>query len=203
MGKFSEMSGISKGYISMLERNRTQRGDEPAPSIETYRSAAAAMNIDLDDLIRMVDGKIRLSNVTPLPADAFPINPTHKIPLLGQIAAGSPIYADENVEGYIWTDHNHGAEYFGLRVRGDSMNAAGIRPNDIVIVRRQDMVEEGDIAVVLVDDSATIKRYRQEGKTVILSPQSTNPENRVQIYSLKEHIIKVLGKVVESRTSYI
>ena len=133
---------------------------------------------------------------------AFPVNPTHQIPLLGQIAAGLPIYAEENIEGWLWTDRNHGAEYFGLRVRGDSMNAAGIGDGDIVIVRKQDLVEPGDIAVVLVDECATVKRYRQEGETVILTPQSTNPDNQVQFYSLKDHTVKVLGRVVESRKEY-
>lgn len=51
----------------------------------------------------------------PIPG-AFPVPDAHKIPLLGHIAAGLPLYAEENLEGYIWTDHNHGAEYFGLRV---------------------------------------------------------------------------------------
>ncbi len=133
---------------------------------------------------------------------AFPVNPTHQIPLLGQIAAGLPIYAEENIEGWLWTDRNHGAEYFGLRVRGDSMNAAGIGDGDIVIVRKQDLVEPGDIAVVLVDECATVKRYRIEGETVILTPQSTNPANQVQFYSLKDHTVKVLGRVVESRKEY-
>lgn len=139
---------------------------------------------------------------TPAIPEAFPVSPTRKIPLLGQIAAGVPIYAEENIEGYLWTDHNHGAEYFGLRVRGDSMNAAGIADGDIVIVRKQDIVEDGDIAVVLVDESATVKRYHQEGETVVLIPQSTDPANQVQLYSLKDHVVKVLGRVVENRKMF-
>ena len=145
--------------------------------------------------------EVQNDRLPPVP-DAFPVNPTHKIPLLGQIAAGVPIYAEENIEGYLWTDRNHGAEYFGLRVRGDSMNAARINDGDIVIVKKQDIVEDGEIAVVLVDDCATIKRYHREGDMVILTPQSTNPVNQVQFYNLKEHSIQVLGRVVESRTEY-
>ncbi len=137
-----------------------------------------------------------------LPKDAFPINESHKIPLLGQIAAGIPIYAEQNIEGYIWTDRNHGSEYFGLRVRGDSMNAAKIDDGDIAIIQRCEIVEDGDIAVVLVDDDATIKRYHREGDMVILTPQSTNPENKTQFYSLKEHTIRILGRVVETRTTH-
>lgn len=142
------------------------------------------------------------SEETPAVPDTFPVNPTRKIPLLGQIAAGLPIYAEENIEGYLWTDHNHGAEYFGLRVRGDSMNAVGIADGDIVIVRKQDIVEDGDIAVVLVDECATVKRYHREGETIILTPQSTDPANQVQLYSLKDHTVKVLGRVVENRKMF-
>ena len=135
-----------------------------------------------------------------LPAGATPYNPTHKIPLLGQIAAGLPLYAEENLEGYVWTDRNHGGEYFALRVQGDSMNAAGIKDGDVIIIRQQAEVEDGEIAVVLVDDEATVKRYHQQGGTVILSPQSTDPAHQAQIYSLRDHSVKVLGKVLESRT---
>lgn len=82
------------------------------------------------------------------------------------------------------------------------MNAAGINDGDIVIVRRQESVDPCDIAVVLMDDGATIKRFNQNGRTVILTPQSTNPENQVQFYDLKEHTARSPGKVVESRTAY-
>jgi Helix-turn-helix. len=60
MEKFAEISGISKGYVSMLERNVTQRGEEPSPSFEKYRAVAKTIGIDVDELIRMVEGKISL-----------------------------------------------------------------------------------------------------------------------------------------------
>lgn len=135
-----------------------------------------------------------------LPAEAVPYNPTHRIPLLGQIAAGLPLYADQNIEGYIWTERNHGKEYFALRVCGDSMNAAGIKDGDVIVVRQQPKVDDGQIAVVLVDEEATVKRYHQQGDTIILSPQSTNPAHQPQLYSLRNHSVKVLGIVLESRT---
>ena len=125
------------------------------------------------------------------------INPTHKIPVLGRISAGLPLYAVENVEDYIYTELNGGNEYFGLRVVGDSMNAARICEGDIIIVRKQESVEDGEIAVVMVDDDdATVKRYHQKGNTVMLSPQSFNPQNHVQVYNLKETNIRIIGKVV-------
>jgi len=170
-----------------------------SPKMPTVRLLAQVFQVDPEWLLGG-DGP-REGEAPPIDG-AFPMNPTHQIPLLGQIAAGLPIYAEENIEGYLWTDHNHGAEYFGLRVRGDSMNAAGIGDGDIVIVRKQDFVEPGEVAVVLVDECATVKRYRREGETVILTPQSTNPLNQVQFYDLREHRIQVLGRVVESRREF-
>ncbi|MEE3451845.1 MAG: XRE family transcriptional regulator, partial [Acutalibacteraceae bacterium] len=103
-------------------------------------------------------------------------NPTHKIPVLGRISAGLPLYAEENIEDYIYTELNGGNEYFGLLVVGDSMNAARICDGDIIIVRQQEQVEDGEIAVVMVgDEDATVKRFHREGRNVFLSPQSFNP----------------------------
>ena len=64
-----------------------------------------------------------------------PSTSTHRIPILGRISAGLPLYAEEHIEGYTLTDLNGGAEYFGLRVSGDSMNALRINEGDIIIVR--------------------------------------------------------------------
>lgn len=124
-------------------------------------------------------------------------NPTHKIPVLGRISAGLPLYAEEHIEGYIYTELNGGNEYFGLRVVGDSMTAARICEGDIIIVRQQEQVEDGEIAVVMVDDNdATVKRFHRNGHTVTLSPQSYNPVYQVQVYDLKKTHIRIIGKVV-------
>ena len=120
-----------------------------------------------------------------IPSNAIPIDFKNlkRIPILGRIAAGVPIYAEENIEGYTYTDLNGGHEYFGLRVRGDSMDAAGIKDGYVVIVRRQDIVDNGQIAVCLIDgEEATLKRFSQLGNTVTLMPQSTNPDHRPFIF---------------------
>lgn len=136
----------------------------------------------------------------PLPSNAVPIDLSsyHRIPILGRISAGLPLYAEEHIEGYTLTDLNGGAEYFGLRVHGDSMNALRINEGDIIIVRRQEEVEQGEIAVVLVDEEdATVKRFYSSDTTVTLMPQSTNPEHKPQMYDLRKTSIRVLGKVVK------
>ena len=130
-------------------------------------------------------------------ADIIDLSNMKRIPILGRIRAGMPIYAAENIEGYTLTDLNGGAEYFGLRVTGDSMNAARIHEGDVVIVRRQDIVENGQIAVVLIDgQDATLKRFNRDGDIVTLMPQSTNPKNKALTYNLKNSSVKILGLVV-------
>lgn len=161
------------------------------PRIDKIEMLANYFGILKSDLIEDHDS---------MPASIFKVDleKVHRIPILGRIAAGAPIYAQENIEGYIYTELNSGAEYFGLRVKGDSMNAARIQDGDIVIVRRQDIVEDGQIAVVLIDNQdATLKRFTRHGDIVTLMPQSTNPANQPFVYDLKKTSVKILGLVVE------
>nr|WP_317284818.1 S24 family peptidase [uncultured Dysosmobacter sp.] len=134
----------------------------------------------------------------PKGAERIDLGTFHRIPILGRISAGLPLYAEQHIEGYTLTDLNGGAEYFALRVSGDSMNAARIQEGDILIVRRQEEVENGEVAVVMVgDEDATVKRFYAAGSTVTLMPQSTNPEHHPQIYDTAKTPIRVIGKVVE------
>ncbi len=140
-----------------------------------------------------------------LPPSAIPVDFSHlkRIPILGQISAGLPLYAEQNIEGYTYTDLNHGGEYFALRVRGDSMNAARIYDNDLLIVRMQDTAEDGEIVVAMVgDDEATVKYWHRRGNVVMLEPKSTNPIHQMQIYDLSETKIRIIGKVVQNQISY-
>ena len=121
----------------------------------------------------------------------------HRIPILGRISAGLPLYAEQHIEGYTVTDLNGGAEYFSLIVRGDSMNAIGICDGYRVLVRRQDEVENGQVAVVMVgDEDATVKRVYATGTTVTLMPQSTNPAHQPQIYDPAKTSVRIIGRVV-------
>ena len=164
------------------------------PNSDMLITLANYFNVSVDYLVGRTDN--------PAPQNEgsrgmFPVKPKNIIPLLGRVAAGLPLYANENVEGYILTELNGGAEYFGLRVVGDSMNAARIQDGDVVIVRKQDIVENGEIAIVLVDDNdATVKKFMRTGNIVHLIPLSTNTAHEVQEYDLRHTNIKVLGKVV-------
>jgi repressor LexA len=104
-------------------------------------------------------------------------------PLVGTVAAGTPILAEENIEGFIPISTSlakPGPEsiYYLLRVRGDSMNEVGINDGDFVLVRQQPVAEPGEQVVALIDDEATVKEYHPQKGVIILKPRSTNPGNK-------------------------
>ena len=99
--------------------------------------------------------------------------PEGKVPVLGSVAAGTPILAQECIEDYITFDtHGQAGEYFALRVRGESMIKAGILPGDLVIIRRQSTAYNGEIVVALLGDEATVKRFHQENGQIWLLPEN-------------------------------
>lgn len=118
------------------------------------------------------------------------------IPLLGNVACGEPIFASESFDAYVTVGTNIQAD-FCLRAQGDSMINARILDGDIVFVRKQEMVNDGEIAVVLIGDEATIKRVyydREEGQ---LSLVPENPKYKVMRYHGEElNQIRILGKVI-------
>ena len=113
-----------------------------------------------------------------------------RVPLVGTVAAGKPITAIENIEGYIPYPYRRGGEFFALRVRGDSMIEAGIYQDDIVIVRKTQAVTDGDIVVALIEDEATVKTFFKKKDHFML--RAENPKYNPII--VKE--LYILGKVV-------
>jgi len=125
--------------------------------------------------------------------DAIPVG-TQKVPMLGNVAAGMPIYADECFDSYVQIGANIKCD-FCLRVKGDSMILARIHDGDIVFVRKQPDVENGEIAVVLIDDEATLKRVYKYKNRLELRPE--NPAFPVLNYEGAElEQIRILGKAV-------
>lgn len=128
----------------------------------------------------------------------LPYTPNKRIPVLGRISAGLPLYAEQHIEGYTTIELPNDGEYFALLAHGDSMDAIGIRDGYTLVVRRQDDVENGEVAVVLVDgQDATVKRFYRDGNRVTLMPQSHNPAHMPQIYDASRIDIRIQGKVVK------
>lgn len=96
-----------------------------------------------------------------------------RVPIVGNVAAGSPILAEQCIEDYLTFDSGAGPdEVFALRVRGESMLNAGILPGDLVVVRRQQSARHGEIVVAMIDDEATVKRLSLRGGQVWLMPEN-------------------------------
>ena len=114
------------------------------------------------------------------------------LPLVGQVAAGSPILAEENIEDYVQVPSIAGGEdgEYVLRVRGESMKDAGILGGDFVVVRPQDTATDGEIIVALVGEEATVKRFFRESDHVRLQPENAAME------PIRSKEVRILGRVV-------
>lgn len=141
----------------------------------------------------------------PIPPDVIPLdNYLYKIPLLGRVAAGEPIYADEHIENYEYIDTKYkhdGQRYFALRIDGRSMEPT-IMDGDIVIVRQQSTVDSGQIAIVLIDgEDATAKEVREspEGITLVGHNVAVYTPHFYSYQQVEELPIQIIGIVVEIR----
>lgn len=125
----------------------------------------------------------------------FPIE-TKKFPLLGNIACGKPIFADEQFEAYIEAGANIKAD-FCLRAKGDSMTGARIQDGDIVFIKKQEMVDDGEIAAILIEDEATLKRVYYDQENKILQLFAENPKFKTMRFSGEElNHVRILGKAI-------
>lgn len=126
-----------------------------------------------------------------------------KLPMLGKVACGEPIFADEDRESYIMIGTDIGAD-FCLQCQGDSMINARIHDGDIVFVKKTDIVENGEIAVVIIDDEATLKRffYYREQNLIILKPE--NPKYQDIILTGEQlNQVRVIGRAVAFQSDVI
>ncbi len=187
--KLAEELNLSRSLIGMWESGQRK------PSYETLELIADFFNVRLDDLSgRNVNNGNKLnkiSNILPLPQ-------TNKKPRLGVIACGEPILAEENIDDYDEVPEDIKCD-FTLLCKGDSMINARINDGDIVYIRQQDEVNNGEIAACLVDGEfeteATLKRYfRYDDKIVLLAE---NPKYPPFVYVNEEmNKVRIIGKAV-------
>ena len=143
-------------------------------------------------LITKAEGKTRAITV----AGGFPAGqpvepPRNQVPILGNVAAGAPILAEQYIEDYLTFDtEGRQGEHFALRVRGESMLGAGILPGDCVVVHQQETFRNGDIVVALFEDEATVKTLRRKAGHIWLMPE--NPDYQ----PITGDRARLLGKVV-------
>ena len=208
MEAFGKQVGLSKGYISQLESGINPANGKPIrPTVETIRRIAGGMEENADELMRILYGTSArgTSAVLPEPPDTdipdvpgiVPVPPQRRYPLLGTIACGQPILAEQNIETYVTADAGLKAD-FCLRCKGDSMINARIFDGDLVFFRAQSSVENGEIAGVLVEDwetEATLKRVHLFSDHVVL--EAENPRYRPLVFWGQDmERVRIVGKAV-------
>lgn len=120
------------------------------------------------------------------------------IPVYGNVAAGEPIFASENIQGYVTMEKGRSGHHihFALKVKGDSMIDSGIYDGDIVIVRKQDSADDGDIVIALLEDEATVKTLRNKRIKAYL--EASNSKYK----AIMNRPFQIIGKVIELRRAY-
>lgn len=196
--ELSSKLNIGRSRLGMYETGARE------PDFTTLEAIADFFNVDMDYLMGRSDKTTRISesrNFSEIASlisqydNLYPIE-TRRFPLLGEIACGEPKFADEDWEGYVQAGADIDAD-FCLRAHGDSMINARINDGDIVFIRKQDMVDNGDIAAVIIGDEATLKRfyYYREQDLLVLKPE--NPAFKEQVYSGEQlNQVRVLGRAV-------
>lgn len=182
--ELAKKTDLSRSYIGDIEKDRYN------PSVSTLQLIATATNTPLEDLL-------------PSTKTASPTGRGVRIPVLGRVVAGIPIEAVEEILDYeeITPELAASGEFFALKIRGHSMEPR-MMEGDVVIVRRQDDVESGDVAIVLVNgNEATVKRVKkqEDGLTLIATNTSVYEPHYYSNKEIEELPVRILGKVVELR----
>lgn len=159
-------------------------------------------NAKVENVIKICKGlNIKPEEIMDIEQPQIETLPVKKIPVVSQISAGLPIYSEENLIDYTYIATKNlsvDKELFGLKVSGDSMDKE-FRDGDVVIVEKDAVVENGQIAVVQINGyNATVKRVRYEKDRIILIPESNNPAHYPQVYSQDDEV-KIIGRVVASQ----
>ena len=182
--KVADIIGVSPATIYSYEK-----GDIEKVPGDVLFSIAKALHTTPAYLMGWEEApeSISADNIVPIPKMA-------KIPLLGNIACGDPITAEENLDGFVSAPEEISAD-FALRCKGDSMIGARILDGDIVLIRQQPDVEDGEIAAVLIDNEATLKRVHKKTGCLILNP--ANPAYEPIIITGEElNDVRIIGKAV-------
>jgi repressor LexA len=197
-------SGIHRLITALVERGFIRRLPHRARAIEVIKlpenqnlaagSAVASIAPQRGFQPSVIEGTGPKPNMTPPPSHVIDAR-TVSIPVMGRIAAGTPISAIQNHTHDIAVspDILTNGEHFALEVKGDSMIEAGIHDGDTVIVRRCNTAENGDIIVALVEgEEATLKRLRKKGSTIAL--EAANPEFKTRIFGPDQ--VDIQGRLV-------
>lgn len=194
MAEVAKAIGVSEATVSRYESGniKNMRRDRVAKYAKVlcvnpseFIIEEDEMNSTQDDLSTLIQ---KYDNIRPVKLKKFP--------LLGEIACGEPIFADEDRESFIMADTDIRAD-FCLRAKGDSMINARIYDGDVVFIRKMPMVDNGEIAAVIIDDEATLKRVYYYPENNMIQLVAENPKCSPLVYQNEElNYIRILGKAV-------
>lgn len=202
MDEFSRFSGLSKGYISMLEKNENPKTKLPImPTTKTLTCVAKAMSLSVAELMD------KLNQADTAIKDAIPIDKMVLVPVVGQVRAGYGGLAFECDMGKETVDAKtlrgySSDDFFYLKVKGDSMEPR-LYEGDLVLVRRQTSIDNGSYGVVTIDDEEGVVKVVQYDKdSITLISQNHNYPPR-KFTGPDVQRIRVIGKVIESKSKFI
>lgn len=189
LGDIAKEVGVAVSTIQRYEKGKIEKIKLPV-----IEAIAKALQVDPAWLLCQTDqmtvSSVEVSSISNL----IPLPQTYRIPLVGEIACGSPILAEENVEEILEIPQHIKAD-FALRCHGDSMIGVHIHDGDIVYIRQQPDVDNGSIAAVCIENSATLKRVYKYPDKLVLSP--ANPQYEPLVYTGDElSQVRILGKAV-------
>lgn len=186
MKEVSRLLGIPYTTYVGYEKGQREPGSDVLIQLADFYNTTVDYVLGATN-IRSLPSSLGVDNIISIPS-------TKKVPLLGTIACGEPILANENIEMYIKIDESVPAD-FALKCKGDSMINARIFDGDIVYIRQQSDVEDGEIAAVLIGDEATLKKVYKYPNKIVLS--ACNPMYDDYIYTNEQlNDVRILGKAV-------
>lgn len=206
---FADLIGTSRSYIHMLEKNINPSTNKPiSPSIETLKSLANAMNIELDYLLKQLEENQNIYlDENEYKKQFSLIDNKQAYPLLGTVKGGYDYLVAENIVGHVTIDNNvtDVENYYALKVTGDSMYPL-MGQDDIIIVHRQTTFENGQTCIILINgDEATVKNVFKTDlgiKLVALNPYV--PPREFTYKEMEQIPVKIIGivKEVRNRSSF-
>lgn len=161
--EFGKIAGVSDKAVSTWELGTKTPRMGAVEKIANYFGITKSAIVD----------DVQPASPTPIPPGFIPMPKMHKVPLVGSIACGTPILAEQNIDGSVDAPEDIRCD-FALRCKGDSMIDAGIHDGDAVYIRIQPEVENGEIAAVRVGEEATLKRVYYDGTTLTLMPANAS-----------------------------
>lgn len=202
MDEFAQLSGLSKGYISMLEKNENPRTKLPImPTTKTLLAVSSALDISVSALMNMLNSKEEPQ------LDAIPVDNMVLIPVVGVVRAGYGGLAFDSDMGTETVDSRtlrgyDKSDFFYLKVKGDSMEPR-LYEGDLVLVRKQTSIDSGSYGVVTIDDEeGVVKIVEYDKDSITLISQNHNYPPR-KFTGAEVERIRVIGKVIESKSKFI